>query len=119
MLTFAITTTTKLAAISLYNGDKTLGEIKIEVLKTHSTTILDQVDKLFQWTGRNLYEVENVIVSVGPGSFTGVRIAISVVKGLFYGKNINFYSVNELDALAYQGYFFLKDQNNQNNSNKL
>ena len=107
MLTFAITTTTKLAGISLHKDNRILGEIKIEVSRTHSTTILDQIDSLFAWTGEKLDNVENVLVSIGPGSFTGVRIAISVVKGMFYGRNVNFYQVNELDALAYQTFYSL------------
>ena len=107
MLTFAITTTTKLAGISLHKDNKILGEIKIEVSRTHSTTILDQIDSLFAWTGEKLDNVGNVLVSIGPGSFTGVRIAISVVKGMFYGRNVNFYQVNELDALAYQAFYSL------------
>lgn len=107
MLTFAITTTTKLAGISLHKDNRILGEIKIEVSRTHSTTILDQIDSLFAWTGEKLDNVGNVLVSIGPGSFTGVRIAISVVKGMFYGRNVNFYQVNELDALAYQVFYSL------------
>lgn len=107
MLTFAITTTTKLAGISLHKDTRILGEIKIEVSRTHSTTILNQIDSLFAWTGEKLDNVENVLVSIGPGSFTGVRIAISVVKGMFYGRNVNFYQVNELDALAYQAFYSL------------
>ena len=107
MLTFAITTTTKLAGISLHRNNRILGEIRIEVSRTHSTTILDQIDSLFTWTGEKLEDVENVLVSIGPGSFTGVRIAISVVKGMFYGRNVNFYQVNELDALAYQAFYSL------------
>lgn len=107
MLTFAITTTTKLAGISLHKDNKILGEIKIEVSRTHSTTILDQIEGLFTWTGEKLDNVGNVLVSIGPGSFTGVRIAISVVKGMFYGRNVNFYQVNELDALAYQVFYSL------------
>lgn len=107
MLTFAITTTTKLAGISLHKDNKILGEIKIEVSRTHSTTILDQIERLFAWTGEKLDNVGNVLVSIGPGSFTGVRIAISVVKGMFYGRNVNFYQVNELDALAYQAFYSL------------
>lgn len=118
MLTFAITTTTKLAGISLHKDNRILGEIKIEVSRTHSTTILDQIDSLFVWTGEKLDNVENVLVSIGPGSFTGVRIAISVVKGMFYGRNVNFYQVNELDALAYQAFYSLDSgfllQNNRN-----
>ena len=108
MLIFAITTTTKLAGLSLYEKDKLLGEIHVEMAKTHSTTILEQIDSLLKWTGKKLDEIENVIVSIGPGSFTGVRIAISVVKGLFFGRNVNFYEVNELDALGFQGYYNLK-----------
>ena len=124
MLTFAITTTTKLAGISLHRNNKMLGEIRIEVSKTHSTTILDQIDSLFTWTGEKLEDVENVLVSIGPGSFTGVRIAISVVKGMFYGKNVNFYQVNELDALAYQVFYsldnsFLLQHDEDNEKDKL
>ena len=124
MLTFAITTTTKLAGISLHRNNRMLGEIRIEVSKTHSTTILDQIDSLFTWTGEKLDNVENVLVSIGPGSFTGVRIAISVVKGMFYGKNVNFYQVNELDALAYQVFYsldnsFLLQHDEDNEKDKL
>lgn len=79
MLTFAITTTTKLAGLSLHKNGKYLGEVKVEVAKTHSTTILEQIDRLFEWTGTTLDEVENVLVSIGPGSFTGVRIAIAIL----------------------------------------
>ena len=124
MLTFAITTTTKLAGISLHRNNRILGEIRIEVSRTHSTTILDQIDSLFTWTGEKLENVENVLVSIGPGSFTGVRIAISVVKGMFYGKNVNFYQVNELDALAYQAFYsldnsFLSQHNGDTEKNKI
>ena len=124
MLIFAITTTTKLAGISLHRNNRTLGEIRIEVSRTHSTTILDQIDSLFTWTGEKLDNVENVLVSIGPGSFTGVRIAISVVKGMFYGKNVNFYQVNELDALAYQAFYsldnsFLSQHNGDTEKNKI
>ena len=124
MLTFAMTTTTKLAGISLHRNNRMLGEIRIEVSKTHSTTILDQIDSLFTWTGEKLDNVENVLVSIGPGSFTGVRIAISVVKGMFYGKNVNFYQVNELDALAYQAFYslgnsFLSQHNRDNEKDKI
>ena len=116
MLIFAITTTTKLAGLSLYEKDKLLGEIHVEMAKTHSTTILEQIDSLLNWTGKKLDEIENVIVSIGPGSFTGVRIAISVVKGLFFGRNVNFYEVNELDALGFQAYYNL-EKNSENNEN--
>lgn len=104
MLTFLITTSTKLSSISLYKNDTMLGNININVKKTHSTYIMDQIDSLLTWSQVSIDDIKRVIVSVGPGSFTGVRIAISVVKGLFVGKDVEIYTVNELDALAYQGY---------------
>ena len=124
MLTFAITTTTKLAGISLHKDNKILGEIKIAVSRTHSTTIREQIEGLFAWTGEKLDNVGNVLVSIGPGSFTGVRIAISVVKGMFYGRNVNFYEVNELDALAYQAFYsldsnFLSQDNGSEENSKI
>ena len=106
MITFAITTTTKLAGLALYENEKVLGKIHIEVVKSHSTTILEQIDCLLKWTGKKLTDIKNVVVSIGPGSFTGVRIAISVVKGIFFGReDVTFYEVNELDALGYQAFF--------------
>lgn len=115
MLIFSITTTTKIASVSLHDGRKMLGEIRIEVAKTHSVGILDQIDRLLEWTGKKLEDIDIALVSIGPGSFTGVRIAISVVKGLFYGKNINIYEVNELDALAYQAYYTIGNVCGYNN----
>lgn len=103
MLTFAITTTTKMASLCLFDDIRgVLCEISVEVSKTHSTTIIDQIDKMLEWSGETLEDINNVVVSIGPGSFTGVRIAIATVKGMFYGRDVSIYVVNELDALAYQ-----------------
>ena len=106
MLTFGITTSTKRASLSLHENDKLLCEITEEVAKTHSTTILAQINELLEKSSKKLKDITNVIISIGPGSFTGVRIAISVVKGLFYGKNVKIFEVNELEALAYQAVNF-------------
>lgn len=114
MICFAITTSSKRASLSLFENGILLSEINVEVKKTHSTTILDQVDKLFTWSNKNINDTNKVLVSVGPGSFTGVRIAISVVKGLFWGKNVEFYSINELDALTYQAMLNIENVSKEN-----
>ncbi len=106
MLTFGITTSTKRASLSLHENDKLLCEITEEVAKTHSITILAQINELLEKSSKKLKDITNVIISIGPGSFTGVRISISVVKGLFYGKNVEIFEVNELEALAYQAVNF-------------
>ena len=108
MKSLFITTSTKLASISLYDDKGMLANINVNVKKTHSTWLIDQISSLFDWTSSNISEIENVIVSVGPGSFTGVRIALSAIKGMFANSDVNVYSVNELDALGYQGYMIYR-----------
>ena len=116
MLTFGITTSTKRASLSLHENDKLICEITEEVAKTHSTTILAQINQLLEKSNKKLEDITDVIVSVGPGSFTGVRIAISVVKGLFYSKNVKVFEVNELDVLAYQ---VIKDESSEVEENNI
>lgn len=102
MLTFLITTSSKMASLSLYKDDNLLGNININVRKTHSTYIVEQVENLFKWCEVSINDVDNVVLSEGPGSFTGVRIAMSLVKGLFaINDDKNFYLVSDLDAIAY------------------
>lgn len=110
MLTLLITTSTKLASLSLYENDAMIANININVKKTHSTYIVDELMSLFIFTNKELSDVMNVIISIGPGSFTGVRISSALIKGIFAEKkDVNIYTVNELDALAYQGYNIYND----------
>ena len=103
MLILGISATTKTGSIAIYDEDRgLLGEVTVDIEKTHSGTILDKIDKLLEWTSKKISDIDEVAVSNGPGSFTGVRIAIATVKGLFFVKKIPVYPVNELDALAYQ-----------------
>ena len=103
MLILGISATTKTGSIALYDEEKgLLGEITVDIEKTHSATLLDKIDKLLDWTSKKVSDIDEVAVSKGPGSFTGVRIAIATVMGLFFAKKIPVYPVNELDALAYQ-----------------
>mgnify|MGYP003544781952 CR=1 FL=1 len=103
MLILGISTTTKTGSVALFDDKKgLLGEITVDIEKTHSGTLLDKIDKLLEWTSKKISDIDEVAVSNGPGSFTGVRIAIATVKGLFFVKKIPVYPVNELDALAYQ-----------------
>lgn len=103
MLTLGISTTTKTGSLALYDEDKgLLGEISVDIERTHSKTLLEKLDKLLEWTSKQLEDIDEVAVSNGPGSFTGVRITIATIKGLFFLKQVNIYPINELDALAYQ-----------------
>jgi tRNA threonylcarbamoyladenosine biosynthesis protein TsaB len=66
----------------------------------HAEIILPLVDSVLRRAGIGLLEVEGIAVSIGPGSFTGVRIGLSTVKGLAYGTGMPVVGISTLQAIA-------------------
>ncbi len=102
MLVLAIDTATKIGSVALYD-DKigVIGELNLYVKVNHSAVIMDMIDNLFKMTKLTIKDVDRVVVTVGPGSFTGIRIGVAVAKGLCYGTNKSIVGINELDLLAH------------------
>lgn len=86
MLVLAIDTATKMGSVSLFD-DKigVIGELNLYVKVNHSAVIMEMIDNLFKMTKLSIKDVDRVAVTVGPGSFTGIRIGVAVAKGLCYG----------------------------------
>lgn len=104
MLVLAIDTATKIGSVALYD-DKTgvIGEINLYVKVNHSNVIMDAVDSLFKLSGLTIKDVDRIAVTIGPGSFTGIRIGTAIAKGLAYSLKKQIVGVNELDVLAHMG----------------
>ncbi|MGL4981178.1 MAG: tRNA (adenosine(37)-N6)-threonylcarbamoyltransferase complex dimerization subunit type 1 TsaB [Fusobacteriaceae bacterium] len=101
MLVLAIDTSTKIGSVALYDDMKgILAEISLNSGNNHSENIMNSIDQLFQLTGKKTEEIDRVAVSTGPGSFTGIRIAVSVAKGLAYSLGCEIVGINELDSIA-------------------
>ncbi len=101
MLVLAIDTSTKIGSVSLYD-DKigVIGELNLYIKVNHSAVIMNMIDNLFKMTKFSIKDVDRVAVSVGPGSFTGIRIGVAVAKGLCYGTKKSIVGINELDLLV-------------------
>ena len=67
---------------------------------THSQSIMPMVEEAYAHTGKSVAETDYFAVTVGPGSFTGVRIGVSTVKGLAFGLNRPCVAVDALEAMA-------------------
>lgn len=67
---------------------------------THSQTLLPMVEGALESAGVGIDEIDCLCASVGPGSFTGVRIGVSTVKGLAFSNNIKCLAVSSLEAIA-------------------
>lgn len=86
---------------ALYDDGKIKGEYFLNLKTTHSQTLMPMVESLLQLSDLKINDVDAIAVTSGPGSFTGVRIGISAVKGLAFAKNIPCVPVSVLESMAY------------------
>ncbi len=109
MYILSVDTTAKTAAcaLCLVTEEGKLFPVSESVLNstlTHSESILPMIDFCLKNARANLSEIDVIGISAGPGSFTGVRIGISTVKGLaFANEKIKCVPVSALEALAFNG----------------
>lgn len=96
----AIDTSTEIASIALLSGDKLLIEEQ-GAQRTHAQLLLPMIDRLMTQAGLILSDLDGVIFGCGPGSFTGLRIACSVAKGLAYAHDLDIIPVSSLDAIVW------------------
>lgn len=106
MKILAIDTTAKTASISLAEFAEGSDQIKIIAeytleTGTHSTTLLPMIESVFSLTSNTAADIDLYAVAAGPGSFTGIRIGVSAVKGLAFVKETPCIGVSSVDALAY------------------
>jgi tRNA threonylcarbamoyladenosine biosynthesis protein TsaB len=95
MLILAFDTATDVATSALVSDGEVLGE-----RTSRAVTVLEDVDALLRQAGAHTRELEGIAVGVGPGSFTGVRIALATARGLALALDVPVAGVSTLDALA-------------------
>lgn len=101
MLILALDSSATTATVSLLEDGEPIAVSHIYDKLTHSEKLLPMIDSLLSFVQKTIDDVDLISVSAGPGSFTGVRIGVSCVKGLAYSKNIPISAVSTLEALAY------------------
>ncbi len=100
MIILTFDSTAKTAAAAVTDGDKLLASYSIDNGLTQSELLLPMAEDMLKSLKIPFSDIELLAASVGPGSFTGVRIGTALVKGIAFGKNIPCVSVSTLDALA-------------------
>lgn len=100
MLILALDSSAAPASAALLEDGKILSEFYINTKQTHSQTLMPMVESVLKLTNKTLDDVTCMAVSAGPGSFTGVRIGVSCVKGLSMTRNIPCAGVSTLRAVA-------------------
>jgi tRNA threonylcarbamoyladenosine biosynthesis protein TsaB len=95
-----IETATTVCGAALVRDGILLGEAFLDARNVHAERLLEQIDEVLRGAGCRPATLGGVAVSSGPGSFTGLRIGMSVAKGLAYAGDVPLVGVSTLEALA-------------------
>lgn len=103
----AIDTSSKYLAVLAVNGEKVVSRFLPDCAMRHSVALMGEVDKALQSAGLIPAECDFFAAVTGPGSFTGIRIGISAVKGFAVGAGKKMLALTSFDVIAYN----VKDEN--------
>ncbi|HET8577455.1 MAG TPA: tRNA (adenosine(37)-N6)-threonylcarbamoyltransferase complex dimerization subunit type 1 TsaB [Methylomirabilota bacterium] len=96
----ALETATLAGGAALLDGERVVGQSVLNIALTHSERLMAVVDRLLQDCGWEVKELDGLAVSVGPGSFTGLRVGVATAQGLALALDIPVAPVPTLDAMA-------------------
>ena len=102
MKVLAVDTATNSCSVAIADGDRLLAEMTLVSGETHSRHLMRLIETLVHSAGLPLDRIEGFAVARGPGSFTGLRIGLSTVKGLAVDGNRPTVGVSTLAALSWQ-----------------
>ena len=100
MLILGIETSTKTGSVAVVSEDGVIAQYSLNIEVTHSERLMSTVDRVLKDTGLAIADFGGFAVAIGPGSFTGLRIGLSTVKGLAFATGKPIAAVPTLRALA-------------------
>ena len=96
----AFDTSTEKFSISILKNNKVVLNLSKILNKTYSKFLIPLLKESLEQSNLNIKKINNIIISLGPGSFTGVRIGIAAAKGLGIPHKINILGFNNMDVLV-------------------
>ncbi len=100
MKILGIETATHARSVAFIDTDRIVGEFILNLASLGSEKLIPMIDWLLGGIGIEKKEIEGVAVSIGPGSFTGLRVGLSTAKGLAFSLGIPLVGVSSLETLA-------------------
>jgi len=101
MKILALETATIAGSVAVVDDNKGLiGEVRVDIKVAHSERLMPSVEWLLNASGLSINDIDAFAVSIGPGSFTGLRIGLSTAKGLAFSTGRPLVPVKTLDAFA-------------------
>ncbi|MDN4075837.1 tRNA (adenosine(37)-N6)-threonylcarbamoyltransferase complex dimerization subunit type 1 TsaB [Fictibacillus terranigra] len=106
MKALAIDTSNLVMGIAVVDGEKVIGEYTTNLKKNHSIRVMPAIHDLMKEMNMKPAELDRIITAKGPGSYTGVRIGVTIAKTMAWTLNKDLSGVSSLEVLAQNGKFF-------------
>lgn len=100
MITLCMDTSFHFLTLVLIKDSHMIASIQEEAYRVQSETILTRLDELFKQTHFKPKDISEIVITDGPGSYTGLRISMSIAKTLAAISNIKIYTLSSLHVLA-------------------
>jgi len=101
MKILAVDTATKTCSVAITDNYSLIIELTANHGKTHATVLMGMIQYSLEAAGLSMKEIDGIAVTIGPGSFTGLRIGLSSIKGLSAAVGKPVVGIPTLDALVY------------------
>lgn len=102
MKILAVDTATQSCSVAILNGGRLSCELVTLKEETHSKHLMGLIRNVLEMAGISVSDLDGMAVTIGPGSFTGLRIGVSTVKGMAHALDKPVVGISSLDALAWQ-----------------
>ena len=101
MKVLGIDTSSAVGSIGIIENESVIAEYSLNVVASHSVRLMPAIDDVLKRAGLKIQDIDGFAVTIGPGSFTGLRIGVGTVKSFSYALKKPIVGVITLDALAY------------------
>jgi tRNA threonylcarbamoyladenosine biosynthesis protein TsaB len=100
MMLLAVDTSTTQVGVAVYDGSQVIGEYAWRSSQRHTVELAPAIFELLRRCGLKMEDVRALGVALGPGSFTSLRVGLSLVKGLALSRHLPLIGIPTLDILA-------------------
>ncbi|HIW18899.1 MAG TPA: tRNA (adenosine(37)-N6)-threonylcarbamoyltransferase complex dimerization subunit type 1 TsaB [Candidatus Faecalicoccus intestinipullorum] len=100
MISLCMDSAYKQLVLGLYEDDALLAGISLEAFKKQSETIFVELNKLLEQTKLDYKDIDRIVITKGPGSYTGIRIAMTIAKVLCSQMHKDLYTISTMQLYA-------------------
>ena len=102
-LTVALETSSRPSSIAVRSDDGAMASIVLDDSKSHASDLLPELAEMVAGMGATPKDIERIVVGVGPGSYTGLRVGCATALGLHRGTNAQIVGLSSFEAIAHAG----------------